>query len=598
MTIFIPGAFSFRKNSILFLPVLFSLLVTSSLLYAQKVGPIKITPANARQYRDSLNKKVFGTIVFPYDILPDSVVTNVNTIDHYVGFPYTSIQFPAGNLDSIDKILVSVDANTVNFPEKTKVYLFHPHVSNGKLFIYHSGHCAAVSTAEDVLGNAAGTEPGIVIPRLIEEGYTVLAVPMIYYQNPTPTGLVCGYDGHNRLFQDSLYASPLSLFFKPLIASLNQLGRNNYSDIYMCGLSGGGWTTSVYPAMDSSISVSFPVAGSWPIPVRYAFYSGGDLEQYYPPVFSQLADYHELYTLSCLAPARKMMQINNRYDACCFDGPVAHIYYVDSVARALSGSGAVFKFYLDETETGHQVSRRALDVMLGFIRNDTAFLQNKPIDSVTHGQHYQYDIKSNFSLITTPDNSRLKYALLKGPEWLTLDTLTGNLDGIVPARNVLVSPDTISFKVEDSTGRFVVYNYILIKERDAPYFFTGYENDSMIYMVPPFRNSMSVANPLISSMIYFNDPAVSVVDIGVENNSIIRLKISRTVIATDSVGYNGLLSPYALTYSSGLKLDNFDLTPVNLNAVIKKHAIPGMIRFNSETKKFEYFNGTAWIDMH
>ncbi len=53
---------------------------------AQKLRPIKITAANANIYRDSLNKVIFGTTVFPYTIMPDSIFINVNVIDLYSGF--------------------------------------------------------------------------------------------------------------------------------------------------------------------------------------------------------------------------------------------------------------------------------------------------------------------------------------------------------------------------------------------------------------------------------------------------------------------------------------------------------------------------------
>jgi hypothetical protein len=565
---------------------------------AQRVHHNKVTAINARAFRDSVKLKIFGTTTFPYSIFPESVVTNINTIDYYSGTPYNSIMYPLGNLDSIDKFSVKLDDNLVDFPQNVSVYLFHPHNSNGKLFIYHSGHCAGTNTVEDILGNNGGTEPGIVIPGLLKEGYTVLAVPMIYYGFSIPNGLSCGSDGHNNLFNQGHYPFPLSFFFKPLIASLNQVNRSNYSAIYMCGLSGGGWTTSVYPAIDSSISYSFPVAGSWPLPLNTLYNSGGDNEQYYPPLFQQLLDYHELYTLGCLAPARKMVQINNRYDACCFAGEFQHIYYADSVTNALRGTGAVYRFYLDETETGHQISKRALNIMLTFIRNDTAFLINKPVDSVMNGQNYSYDIKNNFGLNTVPDNSVLKYSLLKAPDWLSLNEVAGKLEGIVPAAGFIIKTDTVSFKVEDSTGRFVLYNYIITKKRDAPYFFTSFENDSIVYFLPAYRNSVNTVNPAVVSFLSFNNPLVSVMDISVENNSVYRLRLNRPVSATDSIAYNGYQSPYALTYNNGLKIDNFGLTHIQLNAVSKDYAVPGMIRFNTETMKFEFFNGTTWVNMN
>lgn len=564
---------------------------------AQRVGHIRVTAANASSYRDSLKNMIFGSINFPYDILPDTITTNVSTLDYYAGFPYSPLLYPAGNLDSIDRFAINPSNNATDFPEPVPVYLFHPHNNNGKLFIYQSGHCAAISTIEDVVANGFGTEPGIIIPAMLADGYTVLAVPMINYQIPAHLGYTCGYNNHDALILDGHYQNPLSFFFTALIASLNHLGRSNYSSIYMAGLSGGGWTTSIYPALDSSISCSFPVAGSWPMPVRLKYYAEGDYEQFYPPLYSTL-DLHEMYTLACLAPARKMLQINNRYDNCCFSGSFQHIYYIDSVAKALEGTGGTYKFYLDETGNTHAIAKRSWEVIQAFIRNEQASLQTLPADSIVNGENYSYNIKNNFTLNTTPDDAALKYSLLRAPDWLTIDTNTGILNGVVPVGNIIARLDTISFKVEDSTGRFVIYDYTITREREAPYFFTSYHNDSTLYFLPPFSNSIETINPLIAGSLYFNNPLLEIHDIKLDNNSLIKLTMNMPISATDSVGYNGFSSPYALTYRNGLKVHDFALSPINLDAVTKMPAVIGMIRFNKETNKFEYFNGTTWINMN
>ncbi len=574
------------------------LLAFSITANAQKVRAIKVTAANAASYRDTLKQVIFGSINFPYSILPDAVITNVSSLQHYPVFPYGNIIDPAGNLDSIDQITVRAGDNQIDFPEPLQLYLFHPHNNNGKLFIYHSGHCAAIATTEDVVQNNDGMAPGSIIPGLVAQGYTVLAVPMLNYQQLAPNGYTCGFNNHDALFTDGHYANPLFPFFKPLIAALNFLGRSNYNDIYMCGLSGGGWATSIYPAIDSSISMSFPVAGSWPLAVRNVFYTGGDLEQYYPALFRDKLDYHEIYTLACLAPARKMLQINNRYDNCCFAGATPHIYYVDSVKKALEGSNGTFKFYLDETEANHTVSERALAVMLRFINNENAFLQNNLPDSLAGGSNYFYDIRNNFSLNVTPDNSTLQYSLLKAPGWLSINTATGVLNGVVPPTGIIAKPDTISFKVEDASGRFVVHNYILNKKRDAPYFFTMFNDSTTIYFLPQFSQSIQSVNPSIISSFYFNNPSLSVLSISVQNNSVIKLKLNNVPGATDSIAYNGFSQVGAITYNNGLKQENFGLTTIQLNAVKQQYAVAGMIRFNTDTNKFEYFNGAAWINLN
>lgn len=561
---------------------------------AQQVRPVRVNADNARTYRTELLTRIFGTGTIPYNILPDSVISNVSSIDQIAVFPYGSIMYPNGNLDSIDKIVVSVDSNQALFPEKARIYLFHPHQSNGKLFIYHAGHCATTAVAEDILANGGGQAPGVVIPRMIAQGYTVLAVPMIHYRFNPPPGYTCGYNGHNELFTEGYFAFPLGLFFKPLIASLNLLGRSNFSSISLMGLSGGGWVSSVYPAIDSSIGYSVPVAGSWPMAVRNAFFpGGGDFEQTYPPIFSNFLDYHDLYTLSCLAPARKMLQINNRYDPCCFNGSVAHIYYMDSIQQALARTGGEFRFYLDETSNGHVVSNRAMDIAIAYIRDETGSLNRLPPDTMTGGQTYAFNLAEEFNGTT----ARQTYSLLKAPNWLSMSS-TGAISGLIPIEEIIPRRDTISFKAEDDNGRFVVYNHVLTRRRPAPYLFTMNGADSIVYWLPEFSGSIDTLNQASVTAFTSNNPSLTVTNIRLLNRSVVALFLNRPVTSADSIGYAGNGSNRAVRFRNGTEAANFGLTRVHINVVPATYARAGMMRFNTDTQKFEYFNGTQWVDMH
>lgn len=563
-------------------------------VFAQRVGPIKVNAGNARAYRDTAKLKIFGTTEFPYNWLPDNVQLNVTTLENYDGFPYTSILYPAGNLQSADQIDVYASNNIEDFPVPVHAFVFHPQNSNGKLFIYHSGHCAATASIEDVWTNNNHEEPGLVIPRLIAEGYTVLSVPMLNYRLAPPNEYYCGYNNHNALFQQGHYANPLALFFRPLIASLNYLGRSNYSAIYMCGLSGGGWTTSVYPAIDSSIVYSFPIAGAWPKAVRSRFYPNGDGEQAYPRLYNAL-DAHELMVLSCLAPPRTMLQINNRYDNCCFGGNEGHLYYVDSVKKALQGTGAVFDFYLDETVNNHQVAPNALETMLAFISQGKTTLQVLPSDSAEALQPYTYNIPGGFAI--SDDLSELQFSLIKGPSWINLDPITGVLSGIPPVLPLTGRTDTISFKVEDTDHHFVIYNYQLKEKRSVPVLFTVGEDLKTVYLVPGYSKSISQIPGNANQFFQFTSGAV-VDSVSVSNNSVIVLYLNQPVASLEAVSYTGGSSNDGIRYVNGLRLDNFNFVRVKQNLVETNLAIKGMIRFNSDTRKFEYFNGTHWVNMN
>ena len=58
-------------------------------------------------------------------------------------------------------------------------------------------------------------------------------------------------------------------FVEPVVLTANYaLTHLNYTRIYMAGLSGGGWTTTLAPAIDKRIVGSFPIAGSVPCSMR------------------------------------------------------------------------------------------------------------------------------------------------------------------------------------------------------------------------------------------------------------------------------------------------------------------------------------------
>ena len=54
----------------------------------------------------------------------------------------------------------------------------------------------------------------------------------------------------------------------------------------MIGLSGGGWTTTLYAAIDPRVRLSFPVAGTLPDYLRLGRPGDkGDWEQFYPDLY-------------------------------------------------------------------------------------------------------------------------------------------------------------------------------------------------------------------------------------------------------------------------------------------------------------------------
>jgi hypothetical protein len=139
----------------------------------------------------------------------------------------------------------------------------------------------------------------------------------------------------------------------------------------MAGLSGGGWTTNLLAAIDERIKYSFSVAGSMPVYYRSGG-SMGDVEQFLPEFYRDIAGYPELYVLGAFGKGRKQVQILNRNDDCCF-GQKQHDpersydsdlrTYEASVKKRLRALGANDQYYLviDETAPNHQISAATLN---------------------------------------------------------------------------------------------------------------------------------------------------------------------------------------------------------------------------------------------
>lgn len=270
------------------------------------------------------------------------------------GFTTREFDFgPGSNLSSIDELWLDMGSGM-----RAGAYLLHPRESNGCLFVYHSGHSPSPG-AEDYGMNAGGIgEPhyGLVIPILAQCGFTVLTLSMpIYGAWRTPTIDGVQVTSHDQLFD--LVQNPWPYFFEPITVFLNLLGP--FRCISMMGLSGGGWTTTLYAAMDPRIQRSYPVAGTVPIWLRPPLEALADAEQVWEPLYS-IANYSELYVMGACGEGRKQIQCLNQRDPQCFSG-TRHTQWVPKVKAALAALGAgEYDFYLDETNPRHSISKAIL----------------------------------------------------------------------------------------------------------------------------------------------------------------------------------------------------------------------------------------------
>mgnify|MGYP006117334287 CR=1 FL=1 len=266
------------------------------------------------------------------------------------------------NLKSIHQLNIKMDyeLNSIS-------YLFLPEISNNKLFIYHEGHVG------DFI---AGKET---IAFLLNEGYSVLAISMpLLGMNNNPMidldrfGKIKFTDHKHLEFLESSNFSPLKFFIEPIGVSLNYLEENyNFDSYYMIGISGGGWTTVVYSALDDRISQSYSVAGTFPIFMRSDAKNIGDYEQIIPE-FYNISNYLELYIMGSYGSERKLMLIYNEYDPCCFPGELYdRSPFGDIIKLNLEKIGkGEFNIVIDQEQKEHIISKEIMLTIISSINNE------------------------------------------------------------------------------------------------------------------------------------------------------------------------------------------------------------------------------------
>lgn len=315
--------------------------------------------------RRALIQYIWGTNGFPKRRLPDIVLTNVAS-------PVRQLS----QLARVDEFRIELTPSLQGL-----AYHFIPQHPNRELVVVHHGHACTLD--DDPSPTDVGYGLQRTINALLREGFGVLGVFMPHMRPGDCTG------GHDALMQTVTTGSPLRYFLEPVAISLNQLKQRdraglspNYRTFHMTGLSGGGWTTTLYAAIDPTIRCSFPVAGSIPLYLRIAG-SVGDREQYEASFYS-LAGYPDLYVLGAQGRGRKQVQILVRRDDCCFgqaqhDEKASGMTYAESlrdyegrVRAALKTIGrGSFRLEIDEVAPSHMISHHAIEnVILPELRSN------------------------------------------------------------------------------------------------------------------------------------------------------------------------------------------------------------------------------------
>jgi hypothetical protein len=315
--------------------------------------------ADIAQRRNTLIQYLWGTGGFPTRF-PDHTVTNI-------ACPLKRLE----HLKRVDELRIDMAPGLEGL-----AWHFLADHPNGELVVVHHGHACTLD--DDPSPDDVGNGMWRTIQALLREGYGVLGVFMPHMRPGDCTG------NHEGMFEIKTAGSPIKCFLEPTALSLNYLKDAKraaadqfplYKASHMIGLSGGGWTTTVYAALDSTIRCSFPVAGSIPLYLRSGG-SIGDREQF-EPSFYRLAGYPDLYILGATGPGRKQVQVLVRRDDCCFgvaqhDAKATGLPYADAMreyetrvqATLKQIGGGSFRLEIDEKAPSHMISHSTIEDVL------------------------------------------------------------------------------------------------------------------------------------------------------------------------------------------------------------------------------------------
>jgi len=305
-------------------------------------GPVNLDDKISLQNTNDLAEKRQELIQFIWKInslpkqLPNSVDTNISDER------FTSLT----NLKQIDRLTIEMEYGLSSI-----VYIFTPQNNNGDVIFYHQGHSGGFINGKST------------IQKFLDNGFTIAAfsMPLIGLNNQPVIeleniGQVRLFKHDQFLFLESKNFSSMSYFFTPLSVTLNHMSKNYPIDnFHMVGISGGGWTSTVYPAIDPRISKSFSIAGSLPLSLRNIVDDVGDYEQFHPKLYS-MANYFELYAMNSIGKDREFYQIFNKNDPCCFAGETYKIYYEPLKKFVSQFDSGNFDIIIDDTHNEHIIS--------------------------------------------------------------------------------------------------------------------------------------------------------------------------------------------------------------------------------------------------
>ena len=311
---------------------------------------------------------IWGSAGFPSTKMP--------SLHKFVPSPLSGLT----NVQSVEALRITMETG-----EYSIGYHFLPATGRrNKLVVVHQGHNCD-------LGGGRVRET---IAALVADGFGVLALPMprLSAADPNiPDPGNCGVDTHANMFNLTLTSgNAIKFFMTPVAAGINYLVSTvGYAEINMVGLSGGGWTTTLYSALDTRIASSFPVAGTLPLYLINTNHPP-DLEQTLPAFYgaSGVAGFLDIYLLASRGTGRRQIQILNRHDDCCYgewevqNGGNAFVpairQYEARLKSVAAGTPGLFRTMIDEVSPVHEISDNAIQNVILPVLHNTAVAATLP----------------------------------------------------------------------------------------------------------------------------------------------------------------------------------------------------------------------------
>ena len=302
--------------------------------------------------REDLTYKKNSLIKYIWkDQMPTELPTSIE--ENFIDDNFSNLK----NLKQLDKITIEME-----YGVNSIAYFFIPHESNNKLIIYHHGHAGDFMLEKNTLAFFLNNGYSIVGFNMPLKGMN--NQPVIETSDFGPIKFI----SHKQfpLLESSKF-SPMKYFVEPIVLSLNYIDENyDYDNYYMVGISGGGWTTVLYSAIDERISQSYSVAGSYPLYLRHEAKSFGDYEQINPNIY-RISNYLEFYIMSSFGDDRKLVQLFIYNDPCCFQAELYEKFpYGNAIQDKLEilGGEGKFSVLLDSSTNQHEISEHTLSLIL------------------------------------------------------------------------------------------------------------------------------------------------------------------------------------------------------------------------------------------